>query len=251
MMDHILFYLIEFLFHFTLLLVTLWIMIKIQGFNYNFPGLLGTAAAGGALDMIPFVGHPLAVVALYFCITKMTRASMFPDASFTVAVSYALMFAVKMLAFTALMGDLRPSSIYRNESPSDEPPSASQTADDDSQPADATNQPSVAASQPVAAASQPVAAASQPALPAGPPATAAQSKAAAEFIHKLVVKGAVWNGEKSSATLQFAGKVYVVLVGDKISLKDQDKPVQLELENVKSRLLTFKIDGATTTCAYQ
>src|SRR5271168_64705 len=121
-MSEIIYFGIEFLFHSALLMAMLWVMIKIQGMNYNFLGLLGTAAAGGALDMIPYVGHAFAVVTLYFCIVKMTRASMFPDASFTVAVSYALMFAVKILAFTYLIGDLRPASMDRTDLASDEPP---------------------------------------------------------------------------------------------------------------------------------
>src|SRR5579862_5037514 len=104
-----------------LLTLMLWVMVKLQKLNYFFVGLLASAALACALDMIPYAGHYLAVAVLYFCIWKITGASLFPDTAFTVAVSYALVFAVNMLCLTALMGNLRPQVADQDQS---EPPPA-------------------------------------------------------------------------------------------------------------------------------
>ena len=80
----------------VVLTLLLWLMVKLQKLNYFFLGLLGSAAVACALDTIPYVGHYLAVPVLYLCIWKITQASLMPDAVFTVVVSYALMFAVKV-----------------------------------------------------------------------------------------------------------------------------------------------------------
>jgi hypothetical protein len=228
-MSEIIFYGVEFLFHSALLMAMLWVMIKFQSMNYTFLGLLGTAAAGGALDMIPYVGHPFAVVTMYFCIVKMTRASMFPDASFTVAVSYALMFAVKMLAFTYLVGDLRPASMDRANLTSDNPPpSRFAPAEPDAPESPATN-----------------------ASPANLPPPAPKDNAIADgFVRQFVVKGATRNGDKSSAIINFAGRTFTVFQGDTFSLPVDDKMVQVTLSNVDSQRLTFSINGEMATCAY-
>src|SRR6266478_5264883 len=69
-------YSIRFVISTAFLLLALWLMVKIQRFQYNFPGLLGAAALAGGLDMIPYVGHFLALPALYFCLIKVTREDM-------------------------------------------------------------------------------------------------------------------------------------------------------------------------------
>lgn len=223
-MSEIIFYLVEFLFHSALLMAVLWIMIKFQDFDYTFLGLLGTAVAGGALDMIPFVGHALAVATLYICITKMTRASMFPDAAFTVAVGYALMFAVKVLAFTAIIGDLRPSAMDRKDSEAGEPPALLQSAET------GTGQPAT----------------SSKAAP-----TTANSKAAAEFVQKLTIKGVTWNGNNSSVTIQYGGKSHLVFAGETVLLPAGEKSVWLKVEKVENQTLTFSVNGELATCTYK
>src|SRR4029077_21201696 len=67
MVGDIIFIFIEFLIHSTIPLGLLWIMIKIQKFDYNFPALLGSAFLAGGLDLIPHFGHMIAVPVLYFC----------------------------------------------------------------------------------------------------------------------------------------------------------------------------------------
>src|ERR1039457_439552 len=92
-------------------------MVKIQKLNFFFPGLLVSAAIACALDTIPCFGHYLAVPILYLCIWKVTGASLMPDAVFTVVISYALMFAVNVLLFTA-RGPAGP--VKKNSKPADE-----------------------------------------------------------------------------------------------------------------------------------
>jgi hypothetical protein len=227
-MSEIIYYGIEFLFHSLLLMAMLWIMIKCQSMNYTFLGLLGTAAAGGALDMIPYVGHAFAVIALYFCIVKMTGASMYPDAAFTVSLSYALMFAVKVLAFTALIGDLRPAGLDRaNLSSEDPPPSQFSVAKPHPTASPATN-----------------------ASPANLPAHTPEDNFADGFVRQFVIKGAMRNGDKSSAIINFAGRTFTIFQGDTFSLPVEDKMVQVTLSNVDTERLTFNINGQIATCAY-
>jgi hypothetical protein len=215
MMAEIIYYSIAFLFHSALLMGVLWVMIKLQGFNYNFLGLLGSSAAAGALDMIPFVGHAFAVITLYICITKMTRASMFPDAAFTVAVGYALMFAVKIFAFTALMGDLRPASVYPSEHPEDQPSVLAQAETNDT-----------SLTQVVA------------------------TNAATEFVQKLSISGVTQNGTRSTVTIQCAHKSYLVFLGDTALLPNDGKLVPVKLEKVENKKLTFSINGEKATRTY-
>ena len=66
------------------------IMIKIQKLYFTWLPLIGATLLGTVLDMVPLVGHFIAVPALYLCIWKITRSSLYPDAAFTVALSYAM-----------------------------------------------------------------------------------------------------------------------------------------------------------------
>lgn len=223
MMAEIIYYLVAFLFHSALLMAVLWIMIKLQGFNYTFLGLLGTAAAGGALDMIPYVGHTFAVVTLYICITKMTRASMFPDAAFTVAVGYALMFAAKVLAFTWLIGNLHYFPAAAGDTPTDEP-QALEAADN---PTTSTNP-----------------------APATVKSNPAKAKAADEFIHELAIKGVTQNGERSSVTVNYRQKNYVIFTGETVLLPRDEKTVPLKLEKVDGHSLIFSLEGEAATRTY-
>jgi hypothetical protein len=101
-------------------------MIKIQKldqrFEYNFPGLLGSAALATGLDQIlrmtvgrfigidfaSYITTPIVVTVLLLCLKKVTHAP-YVDVLFTVAISYALLFGVNLFILGSLMGDLRPS----------------------------------------------------------------------------------------------------------------------------------------------
>ncbi len=91
------------------LLFFLWVMIKFQKLNFEWVPLIASAFLAGSLDMIPFIGHYIAFPALYLCIWKTTRATLFPDAVFTVALSYALLQCtiIILLAYTGPKINLR------------------------------------------------------------------------------------------------------------------------------------------------
>ena len=59
---------IEFSIRTVFLALALWVMVKFQSLEWNFLGLVGSAALGSGLDMIPIAGHYLAVVALWLCL---------------------------------------------------------------------------------------------------------------------------------------------------------------------------------------
>jgi hypothetical protein len=99
-------YLVEYLSQTVILMIALTIMIKFQSLQFNFLGILIAAAAASGLEMIPYVGHYLAVIVLYAVIAKVTGASLYPDTAYTVAVAYALMFAMNLFVLGSLMGNL-------------------------------------------------------------------------------------------------------------------------------------------------
>ncbi|MGA2280599.1 MAG: hypothetical protein ABSG80_09885 [Verrucomicrobiota bacterium] len=119
--------LIEFALQTAILLGLLWGMIKIQKldqrFEYNFLGLLGSAALATGLDQIlqmalgrfigiyfaSYISTPIVVAVLLLCLKKVTHAP-YVDVLFTVAISYALLFGVNLFILESLMGDLRPSA---------------------------------------------------------------------------------------------------------------------------------------------
>ena len=119
--------LIEFALQTAILLGLLWGMIKIQKldqrFEYNFLGLLGSAALATGLDQIlqmtlghfigiyfaSYLSTPIVVTVLLLCVKKVTQAP-YVDVVFTVAISYALLFGVNLFILESLMGDLRPSA---------------------------------------------------------------------------------------------------------------------------------------------
>lgn len=217
MASHLIGFLIVLVAHTALLTVALWIMIKLQGLNYNFPGLLGCAVLAGGLDMIPFVGHPVAVVTLYFGIWKMTRASMFPDAAFTVAVAYALMFAFNMLVLTALMGDLRPDL---------RPPGMD---------ADATTETNSLDSVP--AQSVPSAATNKIVVPS------TESKAAKLAAQDLVIKGVTRNGDNSSVSIKAGGKTYFAPLNKITLIQTGDGVLSVQPVILGDKTLTLMIGG--------
>ncbi len=123
---------IEFAIQTAILLGLLWGMIKIQKldrrFEYNFLGLLGSAALATGLDQIlqltvgrflgiyfaSYITTPIVVTVLLLCLKKVTQAP-YVDVVFTVAISYALLFGVNLFILGSLMGDLRPPARNSDE----------------------------------------------------------------------------------------------------------------------------------------
>jgi hypothetical protein len=97
----------------VILTLALWIMLKIQAFDWNAFGLIGCAALACALDRIPFVGWEISGVVLLLCVKKLIHSRTFTDALFSVVVAYAITFAFNMFVLTAMVGDLRHSTMVR------------------------------------------------------------------------------------------------------------------------------------------
>jgi len=221
MLPHIVVLAIEFFLHGAILLLLLWIMIKVQGLNYNFLGLLGSAALGSGLDMLPYFGHMLAVPVLYLCIWKVTQSSIFPDAAFTVVVAYALMFAVNVFLLSALMGDLRPhdkeiagGDNYQQEAV-DESPSAG--AVESSPPAPVTNAPTV---------------------------STVDAKPAQDIAKQFSIKGVTRNADKSAVTILSGKKTYTIFFGQLVSVQTTDGLVSVRFSDLGTDYVTLNIRGA-------
>jgi hypothetical protein len=208
---------VEFLIHGTILLALLWIMIKLQKLDYNFPGLLGSAALAGGLDMIPHFGHMLAVPVLYLCVWKVTRSSLFPDAAFTVVISYALMFGANLFIMGALMGDLRPSDkgAAEDEAPSQEAASGTSLA--------ATNKPSQEA--------------------ANNQSPAADAKTAEAIAKQFLVKGVTRNSDKSAVTILSGKKTYTIFLGQLVSVQTDDGLVSVRFTDLGADWVALNIRG--------
>jgi hypothetical protein len=213
---------VEFLIHSVILLALLWIMIKLQKLDYNFLGLLGSAALAGALDMIPHFGHMLAVPVLYLCIWKVTQSSLFPDAAFTVMISYALMFGVNLFIMGSLMGDLRPS----HKSVGGET-DFTQNMAGDSQYVE-TNKPSQ--------------------VKAANLAQTGDAKQAEAIAGKFLIKGVIRNSDKSAVTLQSGMKTYTISLGQLVSVQTDDGLVSVRFTDLGKDWVALNIRGTEVKC---
>jgi hypothetical protein len=101
---------VMFLFRFVALTAFLVIMVKIQKLDFAWLPLVGSALLGSALDMVPLVGHFIAVPVLYLCIWKCVRCDTFRDATFTVVLSYALVRCLTFVALAYMPFNLHPKS---------------------------------------------------------------------------------------------------------------------------------------------
>lgn len=206
----------------VVLTLLLCLMVKLQKLNFFFLGLLASAAIACALDTIPYFGHYLAVPVLYLCIWKVTGASLMPDAVFTVVVSYALMFAVNVLLFTALIGDLR---AHTDEGDRAEIP------------------PAVAAAKPVTPANAPVPATNQVVQNVSTNSPNKNAKSAGEILKDVSVKGATRNGDKSMLILQSGKKNYELEVGVPTLLQTPSGSCHIRLLNVGATWATVEVNG--------
>ena len=206
----------------AVLTLILWIMVKLQKLDYFFPGLLGSAALAAGLDTIPCFGHYIAVPVLYLCVWKVTHASLMPDAVFTVAVSYALMFAVKILLLTELMGDLRPALAVEERIATNE----LQTAVFDAKPGP----------RPAAGATAKNSAANAVARPGK----------ADEIVKDVVVKSATQNGDKSMLTISANKKNFTLAMGDTVEVPMPDSSFRIRLIRVTESWATVEVNGEAT-----
>ena len=221
---------VDFLARTVLLTLLLWVMIKLQKFDYVFISLLGAAALASGLDMIPHFGHYLALPVLYFCVWKITQSSLVPDAVFTVVIAYALMFLVNILLLTAFIGDLRPSARLRDEG---EPEAETNTLSITAWREQTTPPPAADKGPPRRATARP-ASTNQ----------SSEMKAAVAIAQNFTLKGITRNADKSMALIDTGVKTYSLYVGDLTTAKISGGSCHLRLNDVEPDYVTVEIDGS-------
>jgi hypothetical protein len=224
------------------LLLALWIMVKIQKFQFHFWGLLGSAAAASALDMIPFVGHFIALPVLYICLLKVTRED-FTGVVFTAGISYALVFAMNMFVLGSLMGDLRPdlhASAKGRTTSAQTTQTVKSDDDDDSDTNHAAkpSQPSTTTKAPPAATPQAKPAPTPP-QPAARPAEGPPSEP--QFAHVFSIKGITKNANNSMAIIHSGVKTYTIALGESLSMETTKGRVVVTCEKVGDKSILLKV----------
>jgi len=235
---------VEFSVQTVFLFAALWIMIKIQKLDYNFPGLLGTAALVSGLDRVleTVLGHfvgiyltssitaPIDVIVLIICISKVTHADRV-DVMFTIVVGYALMFGMNLWLFGALLGDLRPSAEKSGEF-------------------DAVMQPpeTNAVQQLATRTNQPVQSAHQP--PTNAPAKLAPQPKPGQLVvtatNLFSVKGIARNGSNSAVTIQTGKRTYTISLGESALTQTSKGPVSVRFKELGDGWVLLTIDGVET-----
>jgi hypothetical protein len=203
-----------------------WVMIKLQHLDqhdgFHLLKVLGVVALACVLDMVPFVGHFLAVAALLGGLKKVTDSHI-TDVAFTVAISYALMFAINMFVIISLMGDFRPSAQEtkypgRVNYASREPAAVSAP-----EPTTATNR-----TVPTAAF-HPTSSVPAKVMPASP--------------DQWIIKGLSRNGAKSVVTIDTGVKAYTLFLGDAVKMQTADGTNAVRFEKLEADSITLNVDG--------
>lgn len=240
----------------VLLMGTLWGMLRAQDLNYEFPALLGSAAAASACDMIPFVGHPLAVVVLTLCVLKMTQAH-FIDVRFTVAISYAVMFLIQMLVLSALPTPVNAKTRDAKAIQEMLHPTDNEEADVQAF-ADGTPSPKTAPKVPIAPtnatiATNPVSTAlstptNKPITPetvavkGTVPKPAVPLEKSPQALAKIFsLKGMVSNGQYPMAIIKAGAKTFTLQVGETASLTTADEVLDFSLAEVTQDGAVLKV----------
>jgi hypothetical protein len=259
--------LIEFALQTAILLGLLWGMIKIQKldqrFEYNFLGLLGSAALATGLDQIlqmtlghfigiyfaSYISTPIVVTVLLLCLKKVTHAP-YVDVLFTVAISYALLFGVNLFILESLMGDLRPSA--RNSDEFEVVTQQQQEIKKEHQTAIKTNLPVPKANPPAPSAP---ANSIKPAKGAAPktnqPAQSAPTNSISQSPAKPVeaiakyfaIKGVTRNAAKSAVTIQTGAKIYTVFLGETALMQTPDGPIPVRFNDLGEDWVVLEING--------
>ena len=265
MLAEFLFQFVEFAVRTAILLGLLWLMIKLQKldrkFDYKFSGLLGVAALASGLDMIPYVGHPLAVPVLLVGVKKVIRAD-YVDAFFTVAIPCALVFVVSLFILSPVMGNLwsavkntnkfeaiTPQQEIKAEKPTVSLTNPPALKTNPSVPGMATNPVKPGLAGPVAAAAPKT---NPPAQTTNQPAAGAPTNLAAqlapgkpvEVIAKyFTVKGVTRNGANSAVTIQSGTKISTAFLGEAVLMQTPDGPISVRFSDLGEDSVTLEING--------
>jgi len=225
--------------------LALWVLVKIQELEWNFLGLLGSAAVGSGLDMIPFVGHYLAVIALWLCLMKATNGDLFPDITLTVAVGYALVFCMNLFVLGSLLGNLRPS---HKQAPL-APPEKEAVAVNEPEPDKPLDKPP--GKPPEVKEPTPVVAARAPdTLPAPQPSSPPAAKSAREIIRNFSVQGIIEGIDKPVGTINSGLKIYALVAGETRSMETKDGRIVVRFDGVRDHQAVLTISGEQIALTY-
>jgi hypothetical protein len=238
MIDQFLVLAIDFSIRCVFLFIGLWAMIKIQRLDWNFLGLLGSAAIGSGLDMIPFVGHYLAVLSLWLCLKKVTNADLFPDVAFTVAIGYALVFCMNLFLLASLMGDLRPSARH-SELAKEEMDASSDDEPETDEALEATTATNVVAAPP------------QVPVPADRPKGQSATKSAREIAGNFSVDGVIEGSGKPTALVNSGMKTYPLVTGETRSMETKDGKVAARFDGLRDHQVLLTISGEQVALSYK
>jgi len=234
----LIFFLVKFGIQTVFLTAALWIMIKLQKLNYNFPGLLGSAALVSGLDRILEVtlGHflgiylvstistPIVVTVLFICVSKVTQADRV-DVMYTIVVGYALMFGMNLWLIGALIGDLRPSARAHEEFETAPLPQHQLQL--------VTNQ----VAQTVIKTNLPV-----PNAPAKLPAQLNPEQRVEVTTNLFSVKGVAQSGSRSAVTIQVGKRTYTIMLGEAALTQTANGPVLVRFKQLGDGWVVLAID---------
>jgi hypothetical protein len=219
---------IEIVIQTAFLTAAMWVLIKLQKLQYNFPGLLGAAALASAFDQIPFVGHYFAFVALVLTMMKVTRED-FTGIVFTIAISYALTFGMNLWLLGSLMGDLRISA--RSSAPQEQVTQVSNDDDEDAAPAK-TNKTQTFAAKPIPS-------------PVAAPSTDASTNSSSSSVDPkaFVIKSVIKSPKTSTAMIAAGDRTYVLIVGESAMMDTPAGKVPVRLDQVKDNSVILNVGG--------
>lgn len=223
-------YAIQWVVESAFLLLALWAMVKIQKLQFTFHGLVLSAAIASGFDLIPFVGHYIALAALWICLTKVTRED-FTGVAFTAAIAYALVFGMNLFLLGTFIGDLRASA--RAPTATDDLTQIEFAGEEDFE--DQSDVP-VAREQPAAAPA-----------PRQPEPAVEKKPLGFQPEKVFVVKGLTQNGKQSMVILSVGRKTHTLALGETILADTPEGKMSLRLDKVKQDSILLDIAGHAAT----
>jgi hypothetical protein len=209
---------VAFLVRFVLLMVCLVAMIKIQKLELAWLPLIGSALLASALDLVPLVGHFIALPALYLCIWKFARCDSYKDATFTVGISYAVVQCATWILAAYVTGDFHPNLAQSQDN------------------YDFTNFQATAAAQVTNETAQ-----VDPAPVPAPEVKAPDNTT----IPNISVKGVSQGASGPLAIIQCGKKIYTMSLGEGITASTKDGFVPVRFLAVNANDVTLDVDGQT------
>lgn len=239
---------LAFIFRFILLTAALWTMLKMQDLPYHVLGVLASSALASAFDMIPIVGHPAAIAALTLCVLRLTRSHLV-DVRFTVIVSYAILFLMQMLVFSALPDKVtaaaRTKVLGALQQPGDTDPTDEVTGRG---PAGAADQPSqILKTKDVLKLTDGSEAPATSAPPVAPAPVAAPAKANANVTRDFALKGVFNNSRDSQVIFDSGSKTYTISYGESLDVETPHGHATVRLEKVTDSSAVLNVEGQRLT----